>query len=92
MTEHSCYKKMMEYVQRCRSCKAQVVWLEKPKRLVKPGDRTSRTMINATPEAIRRAALDLEWEPKHVDLLSHFATCPEAKKWRKSKAAKKKAK
>lgn len=57
-------------VSACRSCGAQVVWMENPK--------TGKKMpVNA--ETVEKG-------DEHLDLghqTSHFATCPQADKWRR---------
>lgn len=68
----------MKTVQQCRSCKANVVWLRKPH-----GDE--RMIIDASPEAIRRAENEERWQSGRDDLMPHHATCKDAAKWRKKK-------
>jgi len=69
----------MHPVGQCRSCGAEVVWLLKP-------NLVDRMIVDATPEAVRRANEDLPWEPGREDLVSHFASCKDAKQWRKRRA------
>jgi hypothetical protein len=55
----------------CRSCGAEIVWLRtKAGRLIP---------VNAA------TALETDTEFDHNRHVSHFATCPQANKWRKPK-------
>jgi len=65
-------------MEKCRSCRAPVVWLKKP-------DGTGRMIVDWSPEAARRHKVDEPWEKGRKDLVSHYATCPQAAKWRKKK-------
>lgn len=63
-------------VERCRSCDAEVVWIRKP-------SSSSRMIVDATPEAIRRRRDDIPFENGIDGLSSHLVTCPDWERWSK---------
>ena len=68
---------------KCRSCGAEVVWavMDSGKRM--PFDAL-RDPENGTHHLERENGRVVAARPKHGgDHVSHFATCPDAKKWRK---------
>ena len=62
-------------IRNCRSCGAKIVWMKTKLGKTIPVDVVMGCKVDDTKETI--------FDP---DLMtSHFATCPDAKKWRKKK-------
>ena len=61
-------------VDRCRSCNAEIVWLKTPRAKAMPTDRAS---LGRNFEEYNGGVFS------HGTHTSHFATCPQAKAWRK---------
>jgi hypothetical protein len=58
-------------IEKCRSCSAEIVWLTTKKGKTIPVDRAT----------VKDGDHDFEYA-RHI---SHFATCPDAVRWRKPK-------
>lgn len=63
-------------VEKCRSCNAEVVWIQKPA-------SSSRMIVDATPEGVRRRMEELPFENGIDGLSAHQATCPDFEQWSK---------
>jgi len=81
-------------VKQCKSCGASIIWMRTSKgkmipidaETVRPGDETTGGVLAATGSALAATggALAVYMPGIHV---SHFATCPHAKQWRKTTPA-----
>lgn len=79
---------------KCSKCGAQIVWLRTPKGKWMPADAGLRryrknpkgksTVVNSWGEMIR-CDLDVDDEPDGLARVPHWATCPNAGDFRKSK-------
>lgn len=67
---------------KCRSCNAEIIWIETKSGKMMPCDPTPL----ADGEGVLGKVVD---DGSGTLYISHFATCPEADSWRKPSAAKK---
>lgn len=65
-------------VEQCRSCKKPVVWV-----VTKNGKSMPVDAESATEDERKLFGIRPEHDPKRH--ISHFATCPQSKDWRKSR-------
>lgn len=78
-------------LEHCRSCPAQVIWaLTENDKLMpvdaKPTVDGNIALIVGDPREAPVARVVLHCEPGELLYTSHFATCPDAKAWKRPKA------